>query len=191
MTGQQDAADSNAGVAADAQATEASQHDDLPAEDVDTDDVDSLRAALDEARATAQENWDKLLRATAETENVRRRATRDVENARKYGIERFASDLLEVADSMEAGITAAEAASADSLLDGMRATLKLFLGGLERHGIECVDPEGEPFDPQLHEAMSMQPSDTAEPGSVLLVVQKGYSLNGRLLRPARVIVAAE
>jgi molecular chaperone GrpE len=153
--------------------------------------IEELQAALAEARETAADNWDKLLRAKAETENVRRRGTRDVENARRYGSERLATEILAAVDSLEMGMQAAEGATPDAMRDGMRATLKLLTGGLERQGVECLDPEGELFDPQLHEAMSMQASDSAEPGSVVTVVQKGYSLNGRLLRPARVIVAAE
>jgi molecular chaperone GrpE len=150
----------------------------------DTADIDALKAQ-------AQENWDRYLRAAAEMENVRKRAVRDVENARKYALENFGRDLLAVVDSLEMGLEAADNAEAATLREGSEATLKLLLTTLERFGISVVDPEGEPFDPELHEAMTMQPSETAEPGSVLAVIQKGYSLNGRLLRPARVIVASE
>jgi molecular chaperone GrpE len=148
-------------------------------------------ATLEELQARADENWDRYLRAAAEIENVRKRAIRDVERARKYALENFSRELLEVKDSLEMGIAAAENADAASLLEGSEATLKVLTGTLERFGIEEVDPEGEPFDPELHEAMTMQPSNDVEPGSVLTVIQKGYTLNGRLLRPARVIVAAE
>jgi molecular chaperone GrpE len=147
--------------------------------------------ALAKATAEAEENWAKYLRATAELENLRKRGARDVENARKYGVEQFATELLTVVDSLEMGLESAENATAESLLEGKQATLKLLRTALEKSGIESVDPEGEPFDPQLHEAMTMQPSESAEPGSVLAVIQKGYQLNGRLLRPARVIVAGE
>ena len=146
---------------------------------------------LEELQAKVDENWDLYLRAAAEIENVRKRATRDVERARKYALENFSRELLDVKDSLEMGIAAAENADAESLLEGSQATLKVLAGTLERFGIEEVDPEGEPFDPELHEAMTMQPSSDVEPGSVLTVIQKGYTLNGRLLRPARVIVAAE
>ena len=115
---------------------------------------------------------------------------RDVENARKYALEGFGRDLLAVVDSLEMGL-AAESADADALRQGSEATCKLLKTTLERAGIVEVDPAGEPFDPEFHEAMSLQPSDTVEPGSVVTVVQKGYALNGRLLRPAMVIVAAE
>jgi len=148
-------------------------------------------ARLAEAEARATENWDRYLRAAAELENVRKRATRDVEHAHKYALENFGRELLQVKDSLELGIAAGESADAAALLEGSEATLKLLSATLERFGITEVDPQGEPFDPQIHEAMTMQPSAEAEPGSVLTVIQKGYEINGRLLRPARVIVASE
>ena len=152
---------------------------------------DSGEAALAEARAKADENWNLYLRAAAELENVRKRAARDVEHAHKFALENFGRDLLAVVDSLEMGLEAADTADADALREGSAATCKLLKTTLERFGITEVDPEGEPFDPEMHEAMSMMPSPNAEPGSVVQVVQKGYALNGRLLRPARVIVAAE
>lgn len=145
---------------------------------------------LVELQAKADENWDKYLRAAAELENVRKRAARDVENAHKFALERFAADLLTVCDSLEMAL-AADEASADSLKAGSEATMKQLTSVLQRFGVEELNPEGEPFDPAVHEAMTMQPSDEQEPGSVLTVFQKGYALNGRLLRPARVVVAAE
>jgi molecular chaperone GrpE len=147
--------------------------------------------ALEELQAKADENWNRYLRAAAEVENVRKRAIRDVENARKFALENFSRELLAVKDSLEMGIDAAESADAASLREGSEATLKLLAGTLERFGITEIDPQGEPFDPELHEAMTMQPSADVEPGSVVTVIQKGYALNERLLRPARVIVAAE
>lgn len=152
---------------------------------------DDPAVLLVELQAKADENWDRYLRAAAETENVRKRASRDVEHARKYALEAFSKELLAVRDSFEMGLDAADSADAASLVEGSRATLKLLTSTLERFGVSEVDPLGEAFDPELHEAISMQPSDHAEPGSVLVVVQKGYSLNGRLLRPAMVVVAAE
>jgi molecular chaperone GrpE len=146
--------------------------------------------ALVELQAQADENWDRYLRAAAEIENVRKRAVRDVENARKFALEGFGRELLAVVDSLEMGL-AAENADAQALREGSEATCKLLKTTLERFGVAEVDPEGEPFDPEFHEAMSMMPSDTAEPGSVVNVIQKGYALNGRLLRPAMVIVAAD
>ena len=151
----------------------------------------SPEAALAEAQAKADENWNLYLRAAAEVENVRKRATRDVENAHKFALENFSRELLAVVDSLEMGLAAAENADADALREGSEATCKLLKTTLERFGVEEVDPEGEPFDPEMHEAMSMMPSETVEPGSVAQVIQKGYALNGRLLRPARVLVAAE
>ncbi len=145
--------------------------------------------ALAAAEAQAQENRENHLRALAEIENVRRRAVRDVENAHRYGLEKFASELLAVRDSLELGLEAGEKADIRSLLSGKEATLKLLAKAFEKFNITEINPLGEPFDPQFHEAMAMQESDSAEPDSVLQVVQKGYQLNGRLLRPARVIVA--
>lgn len=164
-----------------------------PTEDGDspsdeTTDAGSSPDAADLA-ARADENWDKYLRAVAELENVRKRAARDVESARKYSLEPFARELLAVRDSLELGLSAE--ADTDALREGSKATLKLLSNCMEQFGIAEVDPVGEPFDPQLHEAMMMQPSSEAEPGTVTTVFQKGYSLNGRLLRPARVVVADE
>ena len=146
-------------------------------------------SALAEVQAKADENWERYLRAAAETDNVRKRSARDVENAHKFAIERFGKELLAVTDGLEMALAASDNASIESLLEGSRATLKLLGTTMERFGITAIDPEGEPFDPELHEAISVQPSDTVEPGTVLNVVQKGYILNGRLLRPAMVVVA--
>ena len=146
---------------------------------------------LEQAQAKANENWDRYLRTAAELENVRKRAARDVENAHRFALERFSKQLLAVRDSLEMGLAAADSASVESLLQGSEATLKILGTTMQQFGIEEVDPAGEPFDPEFHEAISMQPSDDVEPGSVVTVVQKGYSLNGRLLRPAMVIVASD
>ena len=184
-------------------------HPDSPAAD-ETEDVESeaateqSAAAVDDAatrsdpqamqtelQAKVDENWEKYLRAAAELENVRKRAARDVENAHKYALERFATELLAVRDSLEMGLAAGEDADVESLRQGKEATLKQLTIVMERFGVEEVDPQGEPFDPAMHEAMTMQESAEVEPGSVLTVFQKGYALNGRLLRPARVVVASE
>jgi molecular chaperone GrpE len=146
---------------------------------------------LESLQAKADENWDRYVRAMAEADNIRKRATRDIAHAHKFALENFSKDLLAVKDSLEMGLAAAESADAGSLRAGSEATLKLLAGSLERFGISEIDPEGEPFDPERHEALTMQPSAEVEPGSVLTVIQKGYALNGRLLRPARVIVASE
>lgn len=148
-------------------------------------------AALAAAESQAAENWERYVRAVAEADNVRKRAARDVENAHKFALERFSKELLAVTDGLEMALAAPDGASVESLLEGSRATLKLLGSTMERFGIQVIDPEGEPFDPELHEAISVQPSAEVEPGSVASVVQKGYSLNGRLLRPAMVIVAEE
>ena len=148
---------------------------------------DELQAAKDEA----EENLNKYMRLAADMENLRKRTVREVESARRFGVERFAGELLVVCDSLEMGLETGQNASVESLLEGKSATLKLLQGAMTKSGIEQINPEGELFDPQFHEALTMQPSATAEPGSVLTVVQVGYQLNGRLLRPARVIVAAD
>jgi molecular chaperone GrpE len=155
------------------------------------DPVAELREALGRADATAADNWNRYLRSVAELENVRKRAARDVEAARRAGVEKLASELLAIADTLEMGLESRATASVESLLAGKQATLRLLHAAFEKFNIEVVDPTGYRFDPQLHEAMSMQSSSTAEPNSVLAVLQKGYRIGDRLLRPARVIVAGE
>jgi len=145
---------------------------------------------LELAQREAAENLERYLRLAAELDNVRKRGARELENARKYGLERLAKALLPVRDSLEAGVAAADKSDVEALLEGKRATLRLLDSALEQAGIGEFDPEGEPFDPNRHEAMTMQPSATAEPNTVLTVIQKGYSIHDRLLRPARVIVSA-
>jgi molecular chaperone GrpE len=152
-------------------------------------EVDQLRNELAEAEAKAKENFDSYLRAVAETENVRKRAQRDVESAHRFAIDRFAAELLDVRDSLELGIAAGAGADSARLLEGMEATLRLINKAFEKSGITVVDPQGQPFNPEFHEAMVTQPSVDQPAGTVLAVVQKGYVLNGRLLRPARVVIA--
>jgi molecular chaperone GrpE len=125
----------------------------------------------------------------ADLDNVRKRAQKDIEAANRYGLEKFAAELLPVRDSLELAVQNAEKADVRSLKQGQDATLQLLTKALEKIGIVTINPVGEPFDPERHEAMLAQPSNTAEPNSVLQVVQPGYEINGRLLRPARVIVA--
>jgi molecular chaperone GrpE len=150
-----------------------------------------LEQQLAEARARAEENHGNYLRALAELENVRKRAQRDVEHAHKFALEKFANEMLTVRDSLEMGLNAAQGENADveTLRQGKEVTLKQLTAALEKFGITEINPEGQPFNPEFHEAMAMQESAEAEPDTVLHVVQKGYLLNGRLLRPARVIVA--
>ena len=146
-------------------------------------------AALAAAEAKANENWNSYLRAVAELENYRKRTDRELENARKYAIERFAQELVSVADSLEAGINAGTTGAGSALLEGSTATLKQLLRAFDKAGIKVIDPQGQPFDPEWHEAMVAQESLEQPPNTVLSVIQKGYSLNGRLLRPARVVVS--
>jgi molecular chaperone GrpE len=152
---------------------------------------DDLEAELAEARAKADEHWNSYLRAVAETDNVRKRAQRDVEAASRYAIERFAAELLDVRDSLELGLAAGASAEPARLLEGMEATLRLLNKAFEKSGVSLIDPAGQPFNPEFHEAMATQPSADQPAGTVLAVVQKGYLLNGRLLRPARVLVTRE
>ncbi|MCK8515783.1 nucleotide exchange factor GrpE [Methylonatrum kenyense] len=174
-----------------AQEAEASEATERPEENGAVENDAELEAALEEAQAKAEENWNQFLRARAELENIRRRAERDVQQARKYSIEKLAGDLLPVKDSLEMGLQAAqeEGASVASLREGSELTLKMLEQVLERFDIKLVDPVGEKFDPELHEAMAMQPSREHAPNTVIQVVQKGYALHDRLLRPAMVIVA--
>jgi molecular chaperone GrpE len=151
----------------------------------------TLEAELADARAKADENWTSYLRAVAETDNVRKRAQRDVEAASRYAIERFAAELLDVRDSLELGVAAGPGADNARLLEGMEATLRLLNKAFEKSGLGLLDPVGQPFNPEFHEAMATQPTADQAAGTVLAVVQKGYVLNGRLLRPARVLVARE
>jgi molecular chaperone GrpE len=148
-----------------------------------------LEAELAAANARADENWNSYLRAVAEIENVRKRGQRDVESASRYAIERFAAELLDVRDSLELGVAAGGGGDAARLVEGMEATLRLLNRAFEKSGLAVVDPLGQPFNPEFHEAMATQPTVDQPAGTVLAVVQKGYTLNGRLLRPARVLVA--
>lgn len=146
-------------------------------------------AALAAAEAKAQENWNSYLRSVAELDNFRKRAEREIDNARKYAVERFAQDLVSVGDALEAGITAGAANPGPVLLEGAQATLRQLQRAFEKAGIKVIDPAGQPFDPAWHEAMVAEESRDKPANTVLTVIQKGYSLNGRLLRPARVIVS--
>jgi molecular chaperone GrpE len=155
--------------------------------------ADDLAAQLAAAREEVAALKDQALRGQAEAENIRRRAARDVENAHKFALEKFASELLPVIDSLEKAVESAEAsgdsADANAIGEGVELSLKLFLDVLEKAGISRIYPVGEPFDPQLHEAMAMVENPDAEPNSVLDVMQAGYTLNGRLVRAAMVVVS--
>jgi len=160
----------------------------LDTEAAGTEDLGARVQQLEEQLAAAQ---DQSLRAVADLQNVRRRAEQDVEKAHKFALEKFASDLLPVIDSLERGL---ELSSADDeairpMREGIELTLKMFADTLKRYNLEAVDPHGEPFNAEHHQAMAMEESAEVEPNSVLKVFQKGYLLNGRLLRPAMVVVS--
>ena len=148
-----------------------------------------LSAALATAQAQAAEYRNSHLRAVAELDNFRKRSEREIENARKFAIERFAQELVTVGDALEAGINAGAANPGPALLEGAQATLRQLYRAFDKAGIKVIDPAGQPFDPQWHEAMVAEESREQPANTVLSVIQKGYSLNGRLLRPARVIVS--
>lgn len=151
--------------------------------------IEALRKQLAVAEQNVQAQRELYLRSAAELENVRKRAQRDIEQAHRYAIEGFASELLPVRDSLELGLASGANADAKTLLAGQEATLKLLQRAFDKFAIRQIDPIGQPFDPNQHEAVLMQESGSSAPNSVLQVVQSGYDLNGRLLRPARVIVA--
>ncbi|MGB0445124.1 MAG: nucleotide exchange factor GrpE [Porticoccaceae bacterium] len=134
---------------------------------------------------------EQLLREQAEMQNVRRRAQRDVESAHKFALEKFATELLSVVDNLERAIDAidAEDDSQKAVAEGLELTLKTFIDVLAKHNVEPVDPEGQPFDADLHQAVSMVPNGEVEPNTVINVFQKGYTLNSRLIRPAMVVVS--
>jgi molecular chaperone GrpE len=153
------------------------------------DAVPSPEAELAAAEAKAQENWNNYLRLAAEFDNFRKRAERELDNARKFAVERFAQELLTVGDALEAGISAGTASPGPALLEGAQATLRQLHKAFDKAGIKPIEPLSQPFDPAWHEAIVAQESGEVAPDTVMTVVQKGYSLNGRLLRPARVIVS--
>ncbi|STX28103.1 heat shock protein GrpE [Legionella beliardensis] len=149
----------------------------------------ALEEQLTLAEQKAHENWEKAVRAVAELDNYRRRAERDVANAHRYGLEKFITSLLPVLDSLEQALQIAEKEQQTGMLEGLQLTLKLFLDVLNKYEVTPIDPQGEAFNPQEHEAMSIQEVPGAAPNSVLTVFQKGYKLSDRVIRPARVIVA--
>lgn len=150
-----------------------------------------LTGMLEDARSRADEHWNQCLRLQAEVENLTRRAERDVANAHKFALERFAQDLLPVRDSLEMGLSALGQDSTDpeKLREGVDLTLQMLTGVLAKFGIVEVNPQNEAFNPDFHQAMSIQERDDVAPNTVVTVVQKGYLLNERLIRPAMVIVS--
>ncbi len=150
---------------------------------------DELRDEVRGLEAELKEVGEKVLRVGAEMENVRRRAAVDVQNAHKYGTEKFVKELLPVVDSLEKALENGVDSTIEAFHDGVELTHQMLLKTLEKHGVKIVDPLNETFDPNLHEAMSMQESPDVKPNTVVTVFQKGYELNGRLIRPALVVVS--
>jgi len=153
--------------------------------------ADNQKTELEKAQKKAHENWELLLRAKAETENIKRRAQIDVQNAHKFALEKFVKELIPVIDSFEQGILAIanDEKSDPKHKEGMDMAMNLFLANIKKFSVEQINPIKQPFNPQLHEAMTMQETKEAKPNTVLQVFQKGYTLNERVIRPARVIVA--
>ena len=157
-----------------------------------TDELSLLREQLEAAETAAAMAKDELVRVQAEMQNLRRRTEQDIEKAHKFGQEKFSIELLSVMDNLERSSAAAEASEDEAvkaIKEGVELTLKGFIDCFKRFNIEPVDPLGEPFDPQLHQAMSIQETPDAEPNSVIAVMQKGYTLHGRVIRPAMVMVS--
>ena len=153
--------------------------------------IEELKAELEEARQKANENWDKAVRTQAEMENLKKRTQKDLEDARKYALTSFAKEILPVFDSLVLGLQAATGDSEDvkKFREGSELTIKQFEALFAKFNIVAIDPMGQPFNPEQHQAMLMQEVEGAEPNTVVNVFQKGYLLNGRLLRPAMVVVA--
>lgn len=153
-------------------------------------DVEFLQGQLEKLQEQSKVSLDKVVRAQAEMENLRKRAARDVENAHKYALEKFANELLPIMDSLELGLSASvKAKNLDDLCKGMELTLEMFNTVMEKFGITMIEPKGEKFNPELHDAVSMQETNDSNSGIIIEVMQKGYTLNGRLIRPAMVVVA--
>ena len=152
---------------------------------------EELTLMLEDARNKADEHWNQVLRSNAELENTRRRARQDVENAHKFALEKFALELLPVKDSLEMGLAVVDAESSDGaqLREGSELTLKMLTAAMEKFGIKAVGVTDETFNPEIHQAMTMQESAEHAPNTVIAVLQKGYQLNERLIRPAMVVVS--
>ncbi|RCV90415.1 nucleotide exchange factor GrpE [Billgrantia montanilacus] len=155
----------------------------------DNPEAEMLAAQVAELEESLAEAKDQVLRTAAEAQNVRRRAEQEAEKARKFALERFVKELLPVVDSLEKALEAMGEDASEAHREGVSMTLKMQHDVLGKFGVEAVDPQGEPFDPQYHEAMAMVPNPELEPNSVMEVMQKGYLLNGRLVRPAMVVVS--
>ena len=156
----------------------------------DVSKTEDLESQLEEAQQSAKDNWDKLLRSQAEMENLKRRTSKDLENAHKFALDGFVKALLEVNDSLSMGLKSAqdEKATLENTIEGLELTNKVFSSTLAKFGVETVNPVGEKFNPELHEAVTMVPMPDNKSNTVLEVIQTGFTLNGRLVRPALVIV---
>jgi len=164
----------------------------VPAARESAEDSDEpIEEQLEKAQATIKDYWEQMMRLRAEIENNRKRAERDLENAHKYALKNFVENLLPIVDSMEMGQVAAAAdnATPDSIREGCEMTMSLFIQVLQKNGLEAIDPLGEKFDPEKHQAISMLEVEGAESSCVVEVMQKGFRLNDRLIRPAMVVVA--
>lgn len=179
------------------QATEATEQVDSTEQADATNEVSAeeriaqLEAELAASQAKVQEQQDSVVRAAAEVDNIRRRAALDVEKAHKFALEKFANELLPVIDNLERAIQFSdkENEALKPVLEGIELTQKSFVDAVAKFGVEVVDPQGEKFNAEYHQAMAMQPSAEVEPNTVIAVMQKGFTLNGRLLRPAMVMVS--
>ena len=164
--------------------------DDAPLKDsAGSPEADVLAAQVEELEQSLAEAKDQALRAAAEAQNVRRRAEQEAEKARKFALEKFVKELLPVVDSLEKALESMQDDASDVHREGVSMTLKMQLDVLSKFGVESIEPQGEPFDPQVHEAMAMVPNPELDPNTVMDVMQKGYLLNGRLVRPAMVVVS--
>ena len=164
--------------------------DDAPLKDsAGSPEADVLAAQVEELEQSLAEAKDQALRAAAEAQNVRRRAEQEAEKARKFALEKFVKELLPVVDSLEKALESMQDDASEAHREGVSMTLKMQLDVLSKFGVESIEPQGEPFDPQVHEAMAMVPNPELDPNTAMDVMQKGYLLNGRLVRPAMVVVS--
>ena len=172
------------------QKTQKNASDKVNEEISDSSKIEDLTSQLEEAQQSTKDNWDKLLRSQAEMENLKRRTSKDLENAHKFALDGFVKALLEVSDSLSMGLKSAtdEKATLENTVEGLELTNKVFSSTLEKFGVETVNPVGEKFNPDLHEAVTMVPMPDKTSNTVLEVIQTGFTLNGRLVRPALVIV---
>ena len=192
VTPDQQAADLANDIVQEAEAQVEEQHE--HAHEVISDEqerINELELALATAKATVADQKDSVIRAKAEVDNIRRRAAQDVEKARKFALEKFAAEMLTTVDNLERALQSIdkEDESKKGVIEGIELTLQGLIASLEKFGVKAVDPQDQPFNPELHQAMSMQEVPNVAPNTVIAVMQKGYELNGRLIRPAMVMVS--